>query len=448
MSVRRFLIPLSTLGLGITVGISGASIAAAQNNVRTPIPVGGDAVYLVASLIGRNEVPGGKGKVGDPNGRALELIRIKGDQVSFAIRWQGIGAPTEAHVHLGAAGVNGPVKVDLFGAGIPDTADASVGTVTVKDQALLRALRSGPAGFYANLHTAAFPGGAVRGQLHRLSHPVDLNAVLRGGPLVSIDSGDQEIPSADGKATGAPDAHGTAFIGARPGRVDYSFTWSGISAPTNGHIHQGAAGTDGPVAVPLFASPHGLPASVTGLAGSVNGVAPSLTERINADPSGFYTNLHTAAFPGGALRGQLFDTGAAAPAAIAASVVSGRQIYACTRGPDGTYAFTQHDVRASLKNGIAHSFVKPDAGPPRWVAPDGSAVTGTVTTKTPNGSGNIPELDLNAAQLGQPSGLLATTTEVLRLNTVGGVAPGGTCDPARQPTVEVPYQADYIFIGR
>jgi len=38
--------------------------------------------------------------------------------------------------------------------------------------------------------------------------------------------------------------------------------------------------------------------------------------------------------------------------------------------------------------------------------------------------------------------------EILRLNTVGGVAPAGACDPATQPIVKVPYKADYVFLTK
>ncbi|MEU6068921.1 MULTISPECIES: DUF3455 domain-containing protein [Streptomyces] len=130
-----------------------------------------------------------------------------------------------------------------------------------------------------------------------------------------------------------------------------------------------------------------------------------------------------------------------------ASVVSGVQIYACTQQPDGTFAFTQRGVRATLQGGIKHSFVNPDSGPPQWVARDGSAVTGTVTSKTPRGPGNIPELELQATQTGRPTGKLAEVVKVRRLNTSGGVAPAGTCDPAATPTTEVPYRADYEFVS-
>jgi hypothetical protein len=35
---------------------------------------------------------------------------------------------------------------------------------------------------------------------------------------------------------------------------------------------------------------------------------------------------------------------------------------------------------------------------------------------------------------------------VLRLNTLGGAAPAGSRDPQATPIVNVPYQADYVFI--
>jgi Protein of unknown function (DUF3455) len=54
---------------------------------------------------------------------------------------------------------------------------------------------------------------------------------------------------------------------------------------------------------------------------------------------------------------------------------------------------------------------------------------------------------LAAAAASATTGLLAHVVEVLRLNTLGGVAPAGACDPQATPTVHVPYQADYVFIN-
>ena len=134
-------------------------------------------------------------------------------------------------------------------------------------------------------------------------------------------------------------------------------------------------------------------------------------------------------------------------AAVQESVVLGSQIYACTPQSDGSFAFTQNNVDAHLTGGIHHTFVQPVAGPPQWRAPDGSGVSGTVVTKNANGNGNIAELNLDATQIGNSSGLLSHVTEVLRLNTLGGVAPAGACNPQATPIVHVPYQADYVFIN-
>ena len=68
----------------------------------------------------------------------------------------------------------------------------------------------------------------------------------------------------------------------------------------------------------------------------------------------------------------------------------GSQIYACTPQPDGSFAFTQLNVEAHLTGGIHHTFVQPAAGPPQWQAPDGSAVTGTVVTKTATARATSP----------------------------------------------------------
>ena len=129
---------------------------------------------LAASLRGANEVP-----PADPDGRGLALVRTGKERVCFAIGWTRIGAPIFAHIHVGAAGVNGPVVVLFFDvpelvatpppppAALPDTVSAVGGCVGDQDPALLRDIRRHPANYYANVHNSEFPGGAIRGQLRR-----------------------------------------------------------------------------------------------------------------------------------------------------------------------------------------------------------------------------------------------------------------------------------------
>jgi CHRD domain len=196
------------------------------------------------------------------------------------------------------------VKVPLFATPMPDGVSAAAGVLTVSDPAIADALRANPSGFYLNLHTKEFPGGAVRGQLTRLDHPVDLLGLLRGGAQKAFLSGDQEVPVAGGPAVGDPTARAVAFVKAYDTQVSYSFAWLGLN-PTLGHIHKAPFGVNGPVVVPLFAT--AVPATIVAISGTVSGLDPALVKDIAEHPSAFYANLHSAQFPGGAVRGQLFN---------------------------------------------------------------------------------------------------------------------------------------------
>jgi hypothetical protein len=265
----------------------------------------GPAVFLTAELSGAQEVPvAGAPPVGAPGGKADALVEVKGDRVTFAFTWQGISAPTLGHIHQGAPGVNGPVKVPLFTTAMPDTVTAAAGQVTVSDAALATTLRTDPAGFYVNLHTKEFPGGAVRGQLTPTHKRGNVLSFIHGGKLRSIDTGSQEVPVTGGPKVGDPDGVAAAFLDAHGSTIGYSFAWVNIAPPTLGHVHEGNFGTNGPVKVPLFTTP--VPANIFAISGAAQKVDPALVNQIRRNPRAFYTNLHTGEFPGGAVRGQLF----------------------------------------------------------------------------------------------------------------------------------------------
>lgn len=91
------------------------------------------------------------------------------------------GAPfTAAHIHLGAAGANGPVVAFLFGpADPPQNAIHPTGTLTVAN--LVGPLAGNWAGFadalkagnlYVNAHSTDNPAGAVRAQIPATTAPV------------------------------------------------------------------------------------------------------------------------------------------------------------------------------------------------------------------------------------------------------------------------------------
>lgn len=286
MSKRAFVIRV--LGAAAGLVLMTASAANAEAPAAAP-PTG--AVFLATDLNGTNP------PAGDLDGTGRVIVRIQGTRVCFLIQWNNIITPFTGHIHAGAAGVNGPVVVGFWSGQLPATITGVTGCVTATDTAVA-AILADPAGHYANVHNTAFPGGAIRGQLRRLSQGVDFNQLLRER-LISFMDGDQEAPTA-----GDPDGRGVAFVRLRGTTVRFALTWSAIAAPTAGHIHVGDVGQAGPVVVPFFAAATGLPVSLNGVAGTVTADA-AVVRNIRRNPSGYYTNLHNAEFPGGAIRGQI-----------------------------------------------------------------------------------------------------------------------------------------------
>jgi hypothetical protein len=78
---------------------------------------------------------------------------------------------TASHIHGGVAGVNGGVLVNLGLTAGEITLTTGGGTIVKSNIALTTDLANqiiaNPSAFYFNAHTAANPGGAVRGQLVR-----------------------------------------------------------------------------------------------------------------------------------------------------------------------------------------------------------------------------------------------------------------------------------------
>jgi len=122
----------------------------------TPVAAMAEPVVLTATLSGANEIGGGA-----PNGNGAFRVEINTETGDFCYTLYGekIAAPTMAHVHAGAAGVNGApvITIDVTGKG----SDMCIAVEPDK----LKPILADPAGFYVNIHTADFPGGAVRGQL-------------------------------------------------------------------------------------------------------------------------------------------------------------------------------------------------------------------------------------------------------------------------------------------
>jgi hypothetical protein len=128
---------------------------------------------LFAQLRGSHEVGGaGQLNAGDPDGRGSfsALIPSPG-KLCFGYEVTGIAKPVAAHIHKGKAGEQGPVVITLRRprSGNPGTVSGCVRA----GRRLLANIRRRAGNYYPNVHTADFPGGAVRGQLFHPTHRQD-----------------------------------------------------------------------------------------------------------------------------------------------------------------------------------------------------------------------------------------------------------------------------------
>ena len=112
------------------------------------------AADVKVTLSGANEVP-----PVTTTASGTGTISIADDgAVTGSVSTTGI-AGTAAHIHMAAAGKNGPVIVPFVKDG--DTYKAPPGAKLSADQ--MQALKAGD--LYVNVHSAAHPGGEIRAQL-------------------------------------------------------------------------------------------------------------------------------------------------------------------------------------------------------------------------------------------------------------------------------------------
>ena len=117
-------------------------------------------VELEAELSSDNEVP--PSATGASGEAEVELDPRRG-RICVEIEADGLAGDVVAgHIHVGSAGVNGGVVVNL---GV-DSADFEA-CVEGVDPGLIRSIARNPASYYVNVHTNVVPSGEIRGQLER-----------------------------------------------------------------------------------------------------------------------------------------------------------------------------------------------------------------------------------------------------------------------------------------
>ncbi|MEX2461920.1 MAG: CHRD domain-containing protein [Paenibacillaceae bacterium] len=128
-----------------------------------------------AFLSGRNEVPAVRTIA---TGNAVFQLSANGTQLRFRLVVNNISRVTQAHIHLGRRGQNGPVVAFLFGPtkfGISVRRGVVRGVLNNRDLVgplkgktlldLIREIKRGNT--YVNVHTVQHPDGEIRGQISK-----------------------------------------------------------------------------------------------------------------------------------------------------------------------------------------------------------------------------------------------------------------------------------------
>jgi hypothetical protein len=138
-------------------------------------------------------------------------------------------------------------------------------------------------GLYYNVHTAANPGGEIRGQL-------DKTGTLGFAAL----SGAQETPPVTTSGFGA----GLLAVDGTSGEVSGFVLAGGVPTGNAAHVHSAPRGTPGAIVVPMVGGGNFwvIPDGAAALGAA---------ERSAFVTKGLYYNVHTPTNPGGEIRGQL-----------------------------------------------------------------------------------------------------------------------------------------------
>lgn len=232
---------------------------------------------------------------------------------------------TGFHIHTGAAGVNGPVTInsgltpsvasDAGGVGNLHY-EAEVNVQSVPALEVLYGLSTNPGNYYINVHTSAFPGGAMRAQLHFTDRASFQAVMLPSNEVPPVTLADASAPAALSVYT-LRGADGNALAGAVFFDVDPRFP--GSTEFTGLHIHNGTATENGPVTINSGISASTSIATETGFLNIYKPVTVSAATSLATlnsllkNPENHYVNLHTKTNPAGVVRAQLAAASTALP---------------------------------------------------------------------------------------------------------------------------------------
>jgi CHRD domain len=271
--MRRFHLLAGAAALAFALAAVGGAAARSQAN---------DTLRIEADMLAANETPTPKGDVSNARGTFTATLTKSGTggELSWRLEFSNLtGNAIAAHIHVGAAGVAGPVRVPLCA---PCTSGVT-GTATVTAE-VLDAIQNGRA--YVNVHTPTNPAGEIRDQVGVVG---SIKTTLRAA---------QERPKPKGKLSKAKGTFtATVTRTGTSGVITWRLTFGKLSGrAVAAHIHSGVRGKAGPVIVPLCAPCR------SGARGRAT-VDESVLDALESGRT--YVNVHTKKNPAGEIRGQI-----------------------------------------------------------------------------------------------------------------------------------------------
>lgn len=294
-----------------------------------------------------------------PMGAAVIQMNNDSSQICYQLWVTGISNVSQAHIHMGAVGQEGPVVAWLFpsakaaqGSASPNTTNMpgnftgllAKGNISASDLVgpmqgknltdLKAAMMSGQ--LYVNVHTTQNPGGEIRGQINSSNIWTAAAAVpmspLQEPTLTATGSkwnvtgltANSSMDALVGRNLGGI-PWGVAVVQHNGTNLHYGLWTFNIANVTQAHFHMGALGVEGPVVAWLYPSSTATaPATISpeqagqlmngklieGNVSDANLVGPLQGKTVNDLASAIgngsiYVNVHSTQNPGGEIRGQI-----------------------------------------------------------------------------------------------------------------------------------------------
>lgn len=306
----------------------------------------GDEVVSGTFAVGDHGQPGLNGAEGDID---LQIDPADGT-VTYDVTYDQVDGPfgdaDGLHIHRGDRDDNGPIVVTLASGDQLDDADGQLsGTVTVptdpgEADVDLTELVDAPEDFYVNLHSDAYPNGAIRGQLPD-GPPAIADGEETSSYTIVADPLQASFGADDPDQAGQEGASATIEVTVDADRdvLCYDITADGLDgdyvsdAKTATHIHQAPVGEAGEARVALrnptgdgdqrtASGCHLVPQQVfpaDQAADGDPGEGFTLAD-LEANPEDYYIDIHTDEAPQGAIRGQFVAVDVPDPDADAAEL--------------------------------------------------------------------------------------------------------------------------------